>query len=238
MSDLVFGPQGKGGEIVFGADAAKGAKLVFTQEQRNSPDLVFGAGSTAQQGTPDPAYVYLDVDTGAITAELHLAVATPVSGEIDCGEVGLDLRARWDSNTYRPVINKAAARFQAAQQASVPIHFAWGRTYKVNRGACVRKQQARRLSGASSINWLITVPLGVQSQVRWQLGRKASALAAVVWQGAIRARSGTAARWQKGRPAGDAAFFVWQSGQRLGASQDARWQHGARVAAAVQQLLG
>ena len=38
MSDLIFRPKGKGGEIVFGADAAKGAKLVFAQEQRSSPD--------------------------------------------------------------------------------------------------------------------------------------------------------------------------------------------------------
>ena len=238
MSDLIFRPKGKGGEIVFGADAAKGAKLVFTQEQRNSPDLVFGAGGAAQQGTPDPAYVYLDVDTGAISAELHFAVATPVSGEIDCGAVGLDLRARWDSNTYRPVMSKAAARFQAATQASLPICAPWGATARANHGACVRKQQTKGLSDAFSINWLITVPLGVRSQVRWQPGRKASTLAAVAWQSAFRARSGTAVRWQQGRPAGDAAFFAWQSGKRASTSQTARWQHGTKVAAAVQQVLG
>ena len=173
MSDLIFRPKSKGGEIVFGADAAKGAKLVFTQEQRNSPDLVFGAGGAAQQGTPDPAYVYLDVDTGAISAELHFAVATPVSGEIDCGEVGVDLRMRWDSNTYRFEVARTRALWQEGLLQRCGIGVSWQSSQHRLLGANQRWQQAMAALAGLAGAWSVASRRRAQRDVRWQMGANA-----------------------------------------------------------------
>ena len=201
MSDLIFRPKGKGGEIVFGADAAKGAKLVFTQEQRSSPDLVFGAGGTAQQGAPDPAYVYLDVDTGAIAAELHLAVATPVSGEIDCGEVGMDLRMRWDSNTYRFEVARTRALWQEGLLQRCGMGVAWSSSQHRLLGVDQRWQQAMAALAGLAGAWSVASRRQAQHGVRWQMSASTHTCSAWRWQAAQQRRCTTAVRHLQGQAA-------------------------------------
>ncbi|MDO4725438.1 MAG: hypothetical protein Q4A97_11855, partial [Comamonadaceae bacterium] len=224
MSDLVFGPQGKGGEIVFGADAAKGAKLVFTQEQRNSPDLVFGADGTAQQGAPDPAYVYLDVDTGAITADLHLAVATPVSGEIDCGDMGAELRARWDSNTYRFEVARTRALWQEGLLQRCGMGVAWSSSQHRLLGVDQRWQQAMAALAGLAGAWHVASRHQMQHDVRWQMGTSTQTCSAWRWQAAQQRRCTTAVRHQQGQAASGSSALRWQGAIRRQVAPDVRWQ--------------
>ena len=224
MSDLVFGPKPAGGEIVFGADAAKGAKLVFQHEQRNSPDLVFGAGGTAHQGTPDPAYVYLDVDTGAITAELRLAVATPVSGEIDCGEVGLDLRMRWDSNTYRFEVARTRALWQEGLLQRCGMGVAWSSSQHRLLGTNQRWQQAIAALAGLAGAWGAASRHLSQHGVRWQMGASTQTCSVWRWQAAQQRRCTTAVRHQQGQAAHASRALRWQGAIRRQVAPDVRWQ--------------
>ena len=126
MSDLVFTPKSSANpDMVFGADPAEGVKLVFKQEQRHSPDLVFGSGDAGEQTAIDPAYVYLDVDTGAAAVDWHLSVATPMDGVLDTDAVGLDCALRWDSNVYRFEVQRTRSAWQPFHAAGKGLCRPW-----------------------------------------------------------------------------------------------------------------
>lgn len=222
--------------MVFGADPAEGVKLVFKQEQRHSPDLVFGSGDAGEQTAIDPAYVYLEVDTGAAAVDWHLSVATPMDGVLDTDAVGLDCALRWDSNVYRFEVQRTRSAWQQAQACMLATHANWQNSRAARLAIRQGWQMARAAYGSVAASWSAANRHCAHQATRWQAAAAAGTCTVWRWQGARKAGCGTRVRYQSATLASSSRVWRWQGAEQLRLALGASWQMG--VARSNQWVTG
>lgn len=205
---LEFRLEGQEDPVIPGVPYEPSAALLFRDAPASDGALVFDLepGETGGGGIDTTLAVAFSLPAPGVA--VRVATATPVRVSMALAGPSVAVRARYASNTQRPLVAQSVVRWQDAE--TLP-----------EAAVAQRWQNARHLPA--------------ESGVRWQDAKGAPVGARILWRDAQRRqREGVRSRYQDGQPLHETGRVSWTDATRASRAVGVRYQAALPVQQAVR----